>query len=182
MKQTAIAVLLLLVTCSANADNEAAEWRIGGSLVYSDYQRNDGLVEDSGAGFKAHAQYRFNSWIGVEGGFFVSPEFKDDSTPVASGGETETTYQGVTLHGIAYIPSPVEAMDFYVKGGYFNFFDVNLKVDGVTPDTGNEDGLAFGLGTSVQAADNIGLRVEFDWYDVSDADLWTIGVGAEYRF
>jgi len=184
MKETAIAALLLLVACgTAYADeNDAAQWRIGGSLSYSDYGRNDIQLADANTGFKFHAQYRFNSWIGAEGAFYVSPDFKDDIDPSMAGGETETSYQGFTLHGIAYLPSPAETVDIFVKGGYYNFFDVNLKVDGVTADTSSDDGLAFGFGTSFEAAEHLGLRVEYDWYDLSNADLWTIGVGAEYRF
>jgi len=182
MKQTAIAALLLLIACSAYADNEAAEWRVRGSLSYSDYERDDNLIKDASTGFKGFAQYRFNSWVGVEGAFYVSPDFKDDTDPVKAGGEAETSYQGVTLQGIGYIPSPVDAMDFFVKGGYFNFFDINLKVDGVTTDSSSDDGLTFGFGTSIEATDNIGVRVEYDWYDLTGAELWTISVGAEYRF
>lgn len=174
--------MLLLVACSANAANEGAEWRIGGSISFSDYERDDALVDDSSTGIKAHAQYRFNSWVGVEGAFYVSSDFKDDAVPASGGGETETSFQGVTLDALAYLPSPSERIDFFLKGGYFDFFDTDLKVDGVTTDTGSDDGLKLGAGSAIQATDDIGIRVEFDWYDVSGADLWTIGIGAEYRF
>jgi opacity protein-like surface antigen len=86
------------------------------------------------------------------------------------------------LNAIGYLPLPGDRVDLFLKAGYFNFFDVNLKVDGVTSDTGSDDGLALGGGLSVGATDQIGLRVEFDWYDVSGADLYTIDIGIEYRF
>jgi len=174
--------MLLLVACGANADNEDAEWRLGGTLAYSDYERDDGFVSDSGVGFKIFQQYRFNSWFGIEGAFYDSPVFKGDFTPNTAGGESETTFQGVTLDGILYLPLQVEKIDFFLKGGYFYFFNTELKVDGIKTDTSREDGYTFGGGVAFQAADKVGLRVEYDWYHVSGADLWTIGIGAEYRF
>lgn len=182
MKRTVLAAMLLLAACNVLADNEAAEWRIGASLSYSEYERDDNLIDDASTGFKAHAQYRFNQWAGVEGGFYVSPDFKDDVAPTSGGGEAETSFQGITLNGIAYLPSPIESVDLFLKGGYFNFFDADLEVDGVTTDSGDEDGLTLGLGASLDTEDGIGIRVEFDWYDTKGADLWTIGIGAEYRF
>jgi opacity protein-like surface antigen len=181
MKKTAIAALLLLIACSASAADDAAEWRIGASVAYSEYKRDDGLVNDGSAGFEFFAQYRFNSWLGLEGGFYVSPDFQGDADPIAAGGETETSFQGVTLNAIGYLPLPADDIDFYLKAGYFNF-STNLQVDGVTTDTGTDDGLALGGGISVAATDRIGLRLEFDWYDVSGADLYTVDIGLEYRF
>ena len=182
MKQTATAVMILFFACGANAENEYAEWRLGGSISYSDYERDDGTVSDGGIGIKISQQYRFNKWVGLEAAFYDSPEFKDDFTPDEPGGESETSYQGLTFHGIGYLPSPHEKIDFFLKGGYFYFFNVDLVVDGITVDDTTEDGLSLGAGAAFQATDKVGLRVEFDWYDVSGADLWTLGIGAEYRF
>ena len=182
MIKATIAVLGMLVTVNAVGEEQAAKWRVGASLSYSDYETSDVSVSDSGMGIKAHAQYLFNEWLGVEGAFYVSPEFKDIQDINVAGGETETTYQGVTLHAVGYLPSFSERIDLFLKGGYFNFYDVNLKVDGATADSGSDDGLALGFGTSFDAGNDIGVRVEFDWYDTSGAELWTIGIGAEYRF
>jgi len=182
MKRIAITAVLILVACGASADNEDAEWRVGASLAFSDYERDDGTVDNDGMGFELFAQYRFNSWIGLEGSYYVSPEFKGDADPVASGGETETTYQGFALNGIGYLPLPSDRLDLFVKAGYFNFFDVNIKTDGQTTDTSSDDGLALGAGLSVGATENIGIRVEVDWYDVAGAELWTVDIGLEYRF
>jgi len=179
MKQTAIAAMMLLIACSANAENDDAEWRIGGSLSFSDYQRDDNIVEDAAIGFKAHAQYRFNSWIGVEGAFYVSPNFEGQAS---SGAETETSFTGVVLDAIGYLPSPIEEADLYLKAGYFNFYDVNLTGNGGTIDSGSDDGLKFGAGTALRVYENVGIRIEFDWYNITGAELWTVGIGAEYRF
>jgi len=182
MKQTAIAAIFLMLACTVCVADDAAQWRIGASIDYSDYERDDNLVKDSGTGFKFFGQYRFNRWFGAEGAYYVSPEFSGNVTPLSGGGETETSYQGLILHGIGYIPLPGERFDLYLKAGYYNFFDVNLKIDGQTTDTGSEDGLALGFGSSIQATDQVGIRLEGDWYDIGGAELWTVGLGLEYRF
>ena len=184
MKLTAIAAMLLLVTGNAIADEEFTTWRVGASLTYDDYQGEfaEGTVNDGGSGFKAFAQYRPSSWLGLEGGFYVSPEFKGDFTPDKAGGEVEVSYQGFTFHAIGYLPSFSERMDFFVKGGYFNFYDFTAEVVDGSSSSGGADGLALGLGSSIDAGENLGIRLEFDWYDTPDADLWSIGIGAEYRF
>ena len=180
MKQTAIAVMLLMVACTANAETEASQWRVGGSLSYSEYERDDGEVDDSGIGFKVHGQYRLNSWAGIEGAYYISPDFKGNTTQT-SGGETETSYKGITVDGIVYLPAPIEEMDIFLKGGYFNF-DSELEGDSGIVGSGSEDGPKLGLGAGILTDNDIGIRVDFDWYDTSGAELWTIGIGAEYRF
>jgi opacity protein-like surface antigen len=182
MKRTAIAAALSLIACTAFAENDAAEWRVGGSLAFSEFERDDRLVDDGGQGFKLHAQYRFNSWFGAECAYYVSPDFSDDLTPLVGGGEVETSYSGATVHAIAYIPMPGERIDVYGKAGYYSFFDIDLSIDGVNTDTGSNDGMALGAGASVRATQQIGIRAEFDWYDLSAADLWTLSLGVEYRF
>ena len=80
MKLTVIAALFFLFTVAANADNEASEWRVGGGLAYSDFERDDGLISDSSTGFKLFAQYRFNAWLGAEGAYYNSSEFLSSKT------------------------------------------------------------------------------------------------------
>jgi len=187
MKLTAIAAMLLLVAGNATADDEFTKWRVGGGLAYSDYQAEfSGVnINDGGSGFKAYAQYRLKPWIGIEGAYYDSPEFWGDTTPHQQGGEVETSYDGLTLHLIGYLPSFSERMDFFLKGGYFKF-DTELtqfETAGNTTNTGSTDGFAIGIGSAIDAGDNIGIRAEFDWYDTSgEVDLWTITIGAEYRF
>ena len=182
MKRTAIAAIFLLIACVANADNEAAGWRVGGALAYGDFKRDDGLIDDTSVGFKIFAQYRFNTWLGAEGAYYNSSDFSQDTTPQAVGGEADTAFKGFSFNAIGYVPLPGDRFDLFLKAGYFDFTNVKLKVDGITTETGSEDGLTLGFGAAIRATDVIGIRVEFDWYDVNAADLWTFNMGAEYRF
>lgn len=182
MKRTAIAALFFLMACVAHADNEAAGWRVGGGLAYGDFKRDDGLIDDSTMGYKLFAQYRFNSWIGAEGAYYDSGDFSGDTTFGAEGGEADIFYHGFSIDAIGYIPVPSDRVDLFLKAGYVAFTNVELTVDGNDAGSTDEDGLTYGLGISIRATDKVGIRVEFDWYDTNAAELWSINIGAEYRF
>ncbi len=182
MKRTAIAAILFLTAGIATAQSDAAGWRIGAALAYGEFERTDGLIDDSSVGFKLFAQYRFNSWIGAEGAYYNSSDFSGDTTPGAVGGEADTSYKGWSLSGVGYIPLPGDRLDLFLKAGYVDFTNIKLKIDGVELNSRSEDGLTLGLGASILATDVIGIRAEFDWYDTNGADLWTFNLGAEYRF
>jgi hypothetical protein len=34
----------------------------------------------------------------------------------------------------------------------------------------------------INISDNWGVRTEFDYFDIDNADLWTLAMGLEYRF
>jgi hypothetical protein len=50
-----------------------------------------------------------------------------------------------------------------------------------SPDDGTDLAISGGLRWNI--TDNIGVRAELDWYDVSEADkAWMAGAGLEIRF
>jgi hypothetical protein len=182
MIRTAIAAILFLMACIATAEDDDAAWKIGGALAYSEFERSDGLIDDSSVGFKLFAGYRFNAWLGAEGAYYNSSDFSGDTTPGAGGGEADKSYKGFSISGVGYIPLPGDRVDLFLKAGYVDFTNVKLKLDGVEVSTSTEDGLTLGIGTSVLATDVIGIRAELDWYDTNAADLWSFSLGVEYRF
>ncbi len=182
MKRTAIAAILLLIAFSAQAEeNEAAQWRVGASASFADFERDDGLISDSSVGFKLNAQYKFNRWFGVEGGYYVSADFSQDLTPNDPGGNTDQSFKGVSLHAIGYIPLSSDDIELFVKVGYYDF-DIELAQEGTISQTGSDDGLAVGFGTSIYVHDQLSVRTEFDWYGTQDSALWAVSLGVEYRF
>lgn len=182
MKKTAVAAFIFMIASAASADNESAGWRIGGALAYGDYALSDGSISDTSVGFKLFGQYRFNSLLGAEGAYYNSAEFSDDLTPNSPGGEADTSYKGWSLSGVGYVPLPGERFDLFLKAGYVDFTNVKLKIDGADFSTRSEDGLTLGLGAAIEATEILGIRLEFDWYDTTGADLWSLNLGAEYRF
>ncbi|MDP6449679.1 MAG: outer membrane beta-barrel protein [Lentisphaeria bacterium] len=183
MKQTIMAaccLALAVLTCTASADDTGIGWHIGGSAVTAKLKRDDGLVNDTNVGYKLFAQYQFNSWFGLEGDFFNSGGISSNRL-TANGAKVELVYKGFSLQGIAYIPVPWEDFEFFVKGGYFDF-DVDSTIDGDDGGRGNDGGAKLGTGIAVRITESMNLRTEFDWFDTSGADFWTIGLGLEYRF
>ena len=182
MKQiTIVATCLVIAFIAADvgAQDTVSGWQIGGSVVTSEFERDDGLIDNNSFGFKLHTQYRFNSWLGLEGAWYNSGEFSTDAlTPQE---EVDITYQGVQIQGLVYIPFPVEKLDFFVKGGYFNF-DVDSTIAGDNSGSGSDSGAVLGTGFSLGITDSLHIRTEFDWYDTADAELWTVGLGLEYHF
>lgn len=178
---TAAGVLAIaLIAANASAHDGDSGWRVGGSAIISQLKRDDNLVDDSGFGVKLHGQYRFNSWFGIEGGYFNSGEASSNASS-ASGSDVELVYKGIAFQGIGYIPSPMEEVDLYLKAGFYDF-DVDLTIDGVDGGEGSDSGAVLGAGGSVHLTEQLHFRTEFDWYDVSGAELWTVSVGVEYHF
>lgn len=182
MKKIAAAAILFTISGAVCADNDAAGWRIGGALSYGDFERSDGSISDTSTGFKLFGQYRFNSLLGAEGAYYNSSDFSDDVTPNSPGGEVDTSYKGWSISAVGYVPLPGDRFDLFLKGGYVDFTNVKLKMDGVDLITRSEDGLTLGFGGAIKATDVVGIRIELDWYDTTGADLWTFNLGAEYRF
>ncbi len=183
MKRTIRAASCLIfaaVACNAYAHDGDTGWRVGGSAVISELKRDDNLVDDSGFGVKLHGQYRFNSWFGIEGTYFNSGEASSNASS-AAGSNVELVYKGITFQGIGYIPTPMEELDLYLKAGFYDF-DVDLTIDGVDGGEGSDSGAVLGAGGSIHLNENLHFRTEFDWYDVSGAELWTVSVGLEYHF
>ncbi len=182
MKRTTLVAICLLIAffaAKAGAQDEAAGWQIGGSVVTSQLERDNGLIDNNSFGFKLHAQYRFNSWLGLEGTFYNSGNFSTDASQ--PGESVDILYQGALLQGIVFIPLPVDKLDLFVKGGYFKF-DLSQQIGGQNSGTGSDNGAVIGTGLSLGITDSFSFRTELDWYDVAQANLWTINLGVEYHF
>lgn len=188
MKQFAIAAALVLFASTGyaggheQAGNAASDsgWRIYAGAAFSDYDGDTTGVDDSTVGLKLGAQYRFNSWFGLEGAYTNSGDFEQDITANTPGGNTEISFRGLSVWGIGYLPL-VEDIDVYGKIGYFDF-DTDLATDGFISQSAHTDGLALGVGATINIDDNLGIKADFDWYDAEEADLWAVILGLEYRF
>ena len=182
MKQiTIVAVCLIIafIAADAGAQDTDSGWQIGGSVVTSEFERDDGLIDNNSFGFRLHTQYRFNSWLGLEGTYYNSGDFETDALTPQD--KVEIDYQGIQAQGIVYIPFPVEKMELFIKGGYFDF-DVDSVVAGDNSGSGSDSGAVLGTGLTLGITDSMNIRAEFDWYDTAEAELWTVGLGLEYHF
>jgi len=175
-----ICAVIAMIACDASADDSPSGWLVGGSAVTGWLKRDDDTIDDTSMGFKFFGQYRFNSWLGLEGAYYNSGNFSSSAT--SAGGESfDLLYQGFTLEGVAYIPLRWEQVDLYVRGGYFTF-RVDSTLNGSNSGNGSDTGAVLGAGFGVGITERLSFRTAFDWYDADKADLRTVELGLEYHF
>lgn len=173
--------LLAVPAIPAHAGPADEGWRIGGAVLFSEYSLDNSAIDDSSVGFKGYAQYRFGNFLGIEGAFFNSGEFKEDTTPAAAGGEATVTATGFSLDVVGYLPLTTETIQLFGKAGYFNL-DQDLEIDGAPGSTRGADGMTVGIGTDIAVAEQLAIRLAGDWYDMDGADFWAVGLGLNYQF
>ena len=179
MTMLAICLVIAFIAADAGAQDAVPGWQIGGSVVTTQLDRDDGLIDNNGFGFKAHLQYRFNSWFGLEGAYYNSGDITTDAIP--PGEEVKLAYEGGLAQAIIYMPSLMDELDLFVKGGYFNF-DVSSSIGNVSSGTGGDSGAVVGAGLSLKMTESMNFRTEFDVYDAQNANLWSLNLGLEYHF
>ena len=184
MKRIAIAAALCLATFAASA-TEDGQWRVGVAAAFTDFDGDASFpLEDSTTGLQIAAQYQFNSWLGAEAAYHNLGDFKSE---VNNSGQRKISFTGLSFSVLGYVPLPEEAsdkVDLFAKLGYFDL-DVDVTADftgGLKSAAGHDTGLVVGLGVSVEISEDFGVRSGFDWYDVDNADLWSVVLGVEYRF
>jgi opacity protein-like surface antigen len=192
MKRLAMAAALCMLAFSAHAQESViaegdelvteGQWRVAASAAFSDYKGDTTGIDDSTVGFKLSGQRQFNDWFGVEGAYMNTSDFSSPQNVVNNpGGDRDVAFRGFSFAGVGYIPLGGDDFDIYGLLGYFDF-DTDLVQNGVVDSSGHTDGMMVGAGVTLGISDNFGIKAEFDWYDVDEADLWSMLLGLEYRF
>ena len=191
MKRLIKVAALMLVAFSTQAQEPAAEkdsgFRVGAAAAFTDYQGDPSFpIEDSGLGVDFYAQAQLSKAFAVELGYFNSGGFEQDLEPGQDGGLVEIRFGGFDIAALWYLPLFEDSeFDLFLKAGLYDFdIDIetvtgNSKVPG---SLGHSTGVLAGAGFVLNISDNIGIRAVFDWYDINNAELWALGLGAEYQF
>jgi OOP family OmpA-OmpF porin len=183
MRRTAIVGLLALVSWSAQAEHAVPGWRAGAAASFADFEGESDLgaplseLDDSAVGLKLHTQYQFNDWFGIEGAYFNTADFEEQTGT----GDIDLNLDGFSIDGVAYIPMGTPDIKLYGKAGYFDA-DSEVSLNGAVDNQGSEDGLTLGAGAMIEIAEQWGIRADFDWYDADVGDLWMVNLGLEYFF
>lgn len=194
----------LLIAFNANAEEKG--FYLGGSLGHSSIDTvsegdvnaafasvgvtTTSDVDDSDLGWKIFGGYNLNQYFGIELAYVDLGEAEINATstaPVAGTASISAEADGFTFAGVARYPIN-ERFDVFGKLGGF-VWDVegggSLTVGGGTiTATAEDDGtsILFGLGAEYEMGNNIGVRAEWERYEVSSDDVDLFSVGLEYDF
>jgi OOP family OmpA-OmpF porin len=194
----AIAMALGLISAPALAADDQGFYAGAGAGLFgvevSDFESGIGFDDDD-TGFRVFGGWQFSEFFGVEAGY-------------ADGGTASETIGDLATLGIeADVDIDVSGFDVLLTGtvpfsdmfyGYAKvgmlFWDADgnatLREDDgdggviVTEDSFSDSGndLAYGAGLGLDFNDQFGVRVEYMWYDVSDADADFISANVLVRF
>ncbi len=177
MKKFAWATLLCLFSLAGYANAEGLS--LGASYGYVNIEDSDQSFsfDATDTGYKLFGTYMFNNGFGIEGGYidFGKP---DD---IFLGQTAKIDAEAWSLYGVGALGLS-EKFDLFAKAGVVSW-EADSLIDGVRIGADDGEDLALGIGASFNADGAFGLRAEFDWFDVDDADaVWMASVGFELRF
>jgi hypothetical protein len=181
--------LLALLAAPTHAEHAVPGLRAGIAAAFGNFDGADvpdetlgsGFIDDNTVGFKAHAQYQFNDWFALEGAYHTTSDFEEQEPNELPAEELSLSFTGFSFQAVGYLPWRSEDVQGYVKVGYFDFDD-ELSTATATTSTSAERGLAAGGGMVIEISERIGVRGDFDWFDMDVGDLWSINLGFEYYF
>jgi opacity protein-like surface antigen len=157
---------------------------VGVGVGTFDYDQNIDNVLDfsnSASAYKLYGGYRFNDTWAFEASY-GEPDTVNESVSIPpAAGVIGLDIEVLAVRAIAHF-------DYFLVGaGYFDA-DALIFIDYTDPtgsyhleDSASEDGLTAVLGLQWDFS-SVSLRVEYEWFDIEDADASELGVGVHYRF
>jgi OOP family OmpA-OmpF porin len=159
----------------------AGPFYVGASAAKTNLQEDDlnGSFDASDTTFKAFAGFRFLKFLGVEGGYVDFGSLEDTNAG------TNTTVEGNAYDIFVVGVLPIgKHFELFAKGGVFQW-DRDADSDGLLSGNDSDSGTdpVWGAGMAFVLGSHIGIRLEFERYEMSDIDsLDQESAGLEIRF
>jgi OOP family OmpA-OmpF porin len=175
-------LLLLLVpvialgTQSALADDGLS---VGASIGYASIKDNSSNFDFDAqdTGYKIFANYTFAKYLGIEGGYIDFGKPNDSF----AGQNGVIDAEGWSLYGVGALPLG-DTVELFGKAGVISW-DADSIVDGLSVGADDGNDLALGVGASWNVTERLGVRAEYDWFDIPNADnVWMASLGLVVRF
>jgi OOP family OmpA-OmpF porin len=167
-----LASALALVTLPAVAADNGIY--LGASVGQSGLEIDDFDYDADATGYKLIAGWRFIDWLAVEANYL---DFGSGDDTV-SGTKIETEADGISLSAVGFLP--IGPVDLFARVGAVDWSaDISSSEFGSGSDDGTD--LTYGVGAQFRVW-SLGIRAEYEMFDVSDADLSMISVGVTWTF
>ena len=172
----ATSLCLIFLFSNAIADDGLS---LGASYGYVNIEDSDQVFSFDAAdtGYKFFGSYMFKNGFGIEGGYidFGAP---DDSL---LGQTAKIDAEAWSLYGVGALGLS-DSFDLFAKAGVVSW-EADSLIDGVLVGADDGEDLALGIGARFNSGGALGLRAEFEWFEIDDADaVWMASVGIEFRF
>lgn len=172
----ATSLCLIFMVGNANADDGLS---FGASYGYANIDDSDQnfSFDASDTGYKLFGRYMFNNGFGIEGSYIDFGEPDD----VFLGQTARIDAEAWTLYGVGALGLS-DSFDLFAKAGVVSW-EADSLLDGIPIAADDGEDLALGIGAEWNSDGAFGLRAEFEWFDVEDADaVWMGSVGFVLRF
>jgi hypothetical protein len=195
MKRIIMAVTLVLIAFAASAEDHP-RFRAGVLANFTDYTGDASFpVADTALGLQLYAQGQVSKNFAIELGYFnsggldtnLSPNTPPSQCQVQDFCNTELSLNGFSLSAVGYLPigGDDSDIDLFAKiGGYDFDVDISQTISGSTVpgSLGHSTGITAGIGAVFTLGKSLGVRAGADYYNISNADLWSLSMGLEYSF
>jgi OOP family OmpA-OmpF porin len=171
----ATSLCLIFLTGYAHADGLS----VGASYGYVNIEDSDQnfSFDATDTGYKLFGRYMFNNGFGIEGSYIDFGKPDDDFL----GQTAQIDAEAWSLYGVGALGLS-DNFDLFAKAGVVSW-EADSLIDGVRIGADDGEDLALGIGASFNSDGAFGLRAEFDWFDVDEADaVWMASIGFELRF
>ena len=171
----ATTMCLVFLTGTAVADGLS----LGASYGYTNIEDSEaGFSFDAAdTGYKLFGKYMFNNGFGIEGGYIDFGQPDDDFLGQVATIDAEAW----SLYGVGAL-GLTDNFDLFAKAGVVSW-EADSLLNGVRIDTDDGEDLALGIGARFGSESGLGLRAEFDWFDIDGADaVWMASIGLEFSF